>query len=102
MPLDRTCSRGLNRTVFAVDATLEGLNYDALKASSDGSSSGEGEEALRHVLRDVLSGALGIPVGDVLLVRTWEGVDVHALIDAGPLSNKAHFLQVKFIPRSQK
>ncbi|CDJ40550.1 sushi domain-containing protein / SCR repeat-containing protein, putative [Eimeria tenella] len=93
MPLDRTCSRGLNRTVFAVDATLEGLNYDALKASSDGSSSGEGEEALRHVLRDVLSGALGIPVGDVLLVRTWEGLDVHALIDAGPLSNKAHFLQ---------
>ena len=79
-----------------MNATLEGLNYEALNpsSSSSSSSSSEGEEALRHVLRDVLSGAFGVPLGDTLLVRVWPGVDVHAVIDAGPLSNKAHFLQV--------
>ncbi|KAL8275829.1 hypothetical protein Esti_000392 [Eimeria stiedai] len=90
MQLDRTCSRGLNRFAFVIDATLEGLNYAALRSNS-GSSSKE-EEALRHVLRDTLAGALGVPAGDVLLIRTWQGLDVHALIDSGPLSNKPHFL----------
>ncbi|KAL8453107.1 hypothetical protein Emed_000977 [Eimeria media] len=96
MQLDRTCSRGLNRFAFVIDATLEGMNYAALRSSSSSSSnsgsSSKEEEALRHVLRDTLAGALGVPVGDVLLIRTWQGLDVHALIDSGPLSNKPHFL----------
>ncbi|OEH79750.1 sushi domain-containing protein, scr repeat-containing protein [Cyclospora cayetanensis] len=63
MAFDRTCSRGLNRFVFSVEATLEGLDYDSL-SSGIGSNT---EELLRHVLRDTLSGAFGVPLGDVLL-----------------------------------
>ncbi|CDJ59328.1 sushi domain-containing protein / SCR repeat-containing protein, putative [Eimeria maxima] len=68
MPLDRTCSRGLNRSVFAVDARIEGLNYEALASSSSSSSSrnDEGEELLRHVLRDAFAAALGLPAVDRL------------------------------------
>ncbi|XP_026191684.1 uncharacterized protein LOC34619245 [Cyclospora cayetanensis] len=96
MAFDRTCSRGLNRFVFSVEATLEGLDYDSL-SSGIGSNT---EELLRHVLRDTLSGAFGVPLGDVLLVRAWRGLDIHAILDAGPLSNKSHFLQAIEVLRS--
>ena len=93
MQFDRTCSRGLNRHVFAIDATIDGFTNEAVNSSSNNSNSSE-EEALRHVLRDILATAFGLPVGDVLLLRAWKGLDIHAILDAGPLSHKQHFLQV--------
>lgn len=91
--LDRSCSRGLRRSIVHSELTLRNLNYQRIFASSD--SKFLSNLLIIH-LRSKFSDLLAVPIADIGEMRFWSGsVFVEVVVDAG--ASLSEILKVRYL-----